>query len=269
MIKILSTYIFLIASIINNLYAQPDWVTKTPSGYINDYYIGKGTSYNSRAEAIQYALENAIGLIIKNGQITIKGTEKYNETTTEKSKNGDNISFDVVSQIAKEIIVEGSSQTVSNLREVERYSELNGNYYNAYVLVSIPKEKPIPLPSKFSPIWRSFIVPGWGQLYKGESFKGISFMVMCLGGAASGFVFNELSNDANKKALASRTQVRRDFFNNESKNYSTYSTIGFITAGVFYVWSLLDAFIVEQSDLYLYVFNDLKDNYFLSVKYNF
>jgi len=241
------------------LTAQPDWVYKTPPGYLNDFFVGRGTSKISKTEAVQFALEDAISSIIKNGQIKNQETENFTESKTEVFKDGESVSFDVISKIAKEIIIEGSSRTISNLKEVERYTEQNGLYSDAYVLVSIPKSVPLSPPNSFSPVWRSMLIPGWGQLYKEETFKGISFMTLFLGGVAGGFIFSALSEDATNKANSSRTQIVRDFYNNEAKNYNTYSTISFITAGVFYVWSLVDAIIVKQDNLYVFLDPDSEE----------
>lgn len=255
-----------ISSLITN--AQPEWVYKTPDGYVNDYFVGKGTSKISKAESIQFALEDAISIIIKNGQINIKGTENFNEFTTEVMKDGKSVSFDVVSKIAKEIYIDGSSRTISNLKEVERYTEQNGLYIDAYVLVSVPKNNPESPPNSFSPVWRSILLPGWGQLYKDQSFKGFSFMALSIGGVAGGLIFTELRKDATNKANSSRTQITRDFYNTEAKNYNTYATISYITAGAFYAWSLMDAIIDKPENLYVYIERSQND-FALSIQLSF
>jgi len=247
----LTVLIFFNILLGSNIFSQPNWINKIPEGYRNDFFVGRGISKTSNAEAVQFALEDAIGSIIKNGRINIRSIENYNEQTNESFSEGKSASMDVVSKIAKEIIVEGSSRTIYNLKEVETYTEQNNNYYEAYVLVSIPKANPKNLPTAFSSVWRSTLLPGWGQLYKDETFKGLSFMTFTLGGIASGFVFNELSNDAKNKAFSARTQVRRDFYNNQKKDFRTYSTISFIAAGAFYSWSLIDAIAVKQDNLYV------------------
>ena len=76
-------------------------------------------------------------------------------------------------------------------------------------------------------------------------------MALTVGGVAGGLVFNQLSVDAANNALASRTQARRDYYNQDKKNYNTYSIISFIAGGVFYTWSIIDAIIVKQEDVYV------------------
>ncbi len=109
---------------------------------------------------------------------------------------------------------------------------------------------PTKLKVGFNALLRSIAVPGWGQLYKGETFKGISFMTLSLGGLTGGFIFKQLSIDAANKANSSLNhQTTRDFYNQQMKDYDTYSKISFITAAVFYVWNLIDAIAVPYSNL--------------------
>ena len=97
------------------------------------------------------------------------------------------------------------------------------------------------------------IVPGWGQLYNDAALKGVSFMTIAVGGVASGFICSALSNDSHSQAIGSRTQARRDYFNDLSNTQCTISTVSFISAGVVYVWSLVDAIVVKPDNLYVNV----------------
>jgi len=240
----------LVLSLISICYAQPKWITKIPAGYINDYFVGKGTSSNSKIEAAQSAFEDAIISIMRNNSVDVQYSLDSKIYTTQSDKRGE-LNLEVVRKAAEELKINGNSKTIKGLKEVETFQEKNGNNFVAWVLVNLPKKNPISPPSSFSPVWRSFLLPGWGQLYTEETFKGVSFMVLTLGGVAGGVVFKQLSEDATQKAFSSRTQKVRDFYNNESKNYNTYSKISLIAAGGFYLWSLLDAIILKQDDLYV------------------
>lgn len=237
------------------MYAQPEWVNKTPSGYINDYFVGKGSSSSSKTEASQKAFEDAIVSIIRNSSIQVKYSQDDNVLSTQTSR-GNEVNYEEVRKSAQELQITGESKTIKGLKEVETYYESLNNNYVAWVLVNLPKRDPFSPPSRLSPIWRSLLLPGWGQLYKEETFKGLSFMVLSLGGVAGGFVLSELSKSSTDNANSSRTQLRRDFFNNEAKNYNTYSIISFIVSGVFYSWSLIDAIAVKQDNLYVYFYQD-------------
>lgn len=250
--------------VLDVVFSQPKWIDKTPIGFQNDYFVGKGRSRVSKTDAIQSAFQDAISSVVKNGNIKIQVNESYSDNKTEKFGNGKSISLDQISKIAREINTQGESQSVSGLKEVERYVEESGDYFEAYVLVKKTKEHPLQLPSEFSrgiaPVWRSVLVPGWGQLYKEQSFKGYSFMALTLGSVASGFIFNEMSNNAADNANSARTQARRDFYNNNKKTYNTVSLISFITAGIFYAWNVGDAIMSKDETFYVDFRSDRNSN---------
>lgn len=250
------------------IFSQPVWYYKVPAGYLNDYFVGRGYSANSKTEASQIAFEDAIKSIMRNHTITVNLSEQYSTSSIDAVLDDKNKS-EVIRKTVQELSISGESKTIKNLKEVETYFEEKDNRYEAWTLVSLPKKNPITPPSSFSPVWRSVLLPGWGQLYKEETFKGLSFMILSLGGVAGGFVFNQLSHDANHNALSSRTQARRDYYNNESKNYNTYSAVSFISAAVFYSWSLIDAIAVKQKDLYVNLNPGLFDRYQISLLLNF
>jgi hypothetical protein len=232
--------------------AQPKWISHPPEGYLNDYFVGKATSSNSNAEASERAFADAIVSINQSNSITVKSSEQFH-TSSEEHFSNSGVSTDIVTKAAKELSVTGESQTIRGLKMVETYFEKNGSTYEAWVLVSFPKKNPISPPSPHSPVWRSLLVPGWGQLYNDETFKGISFVTLGVAGVATGFICSALSRDSYSEALNSRNQARRDYFNDLSNTQSTISTISFISAGVVYAWSLVDAIVVKPENFYVNV----------------
>lgn len=229
--------------------AQPSWVSKTPDGYLNDFFVGRGIGI-TKTEATQKAYEDAVVAIMRNNSITVNYSEN-NKTVSEQSNLDDTTRLAIVRKSIQELRFEGESKTIKQLKLAETYYEQTVNEYEAWVLISFPKRNPVSPPSALAPVWRSLLIPGWGQLYKDQTFKGLSFMVLTIGCVASGLEFNQMGVDASKNAYASRTQARRDYFNNDKKNYNNYSVISFIAAGVFYTWSLVDAVIVKQDNLYV------------------
>ena len=243
------------------LYAQPRpiWISKTPSGYINDYYVGVGRSNISESDARNVALSNALQKIVQNGTIKLKGSQEIKTQSTEKFKNGESVSLESVDNIVNEIRVEGESETIKGLREEEYYTEDSDGKYTVWSLVKIPKMKPrkdLP-PTKFAPVWRSAIMPSWGQFYKGESAKGY----FIAGGTAvfltSGFVLSNLKITAESDAKYSRTQVLRDYYNENANTYSNLSLACFIVTTAIYVYNVVDAVAAEGEKIYVF---DPRDN---------
>lgn len=234
--------ILLLAGICGDLNAQPKWFETIPEGYINDYFVGSAVSPASKSAAVQSAIEDAIRAIVRTGIIKVSSSEQYRN---EQNNN------ETVRKIAQELIIEGNSMTIKDLRLIESDTKEVKDGFEAFVLVAISKKHPKTPPSAFSPVWRSMLLPGWGQLYKQEKVKGISFLTLSLAGITAGVVFKQLQFDAENKALSSKTQLRRDYFNTKAKDFNTYCITSFTAGGVMYLWSIVDAIMVKQENLYV------------------
>lgn len=265
MIKLFFIILFVIP--LNGLCQYPEWINKIPSGYVNDYFIGKGVSKSSRAESISLASEDAIVSVINTGKITIS----YYETDSIgyfQSGNDMNSSMEIVAKTVREVNISGESKTIKGLKLVETYSEFNRGYYESWVLISVPKPHPESLPSGLSNTLKSVIIPGWGQFTNGEKLKGIGFLTLTAGTVITGFVLNALSSKALKDAVASHTQVRRDFYNEQARTYNTFSIISFITAAGLYIWNVADATATKKEIIYADV-KPLRNEFTFNIKIYF
>ena len=90
-------------------------------------------------------------------------------------------------------------------------------------------------------LWRSMIVPGWGQFYKGSKAKGAMF----LGGTAAlagGMVYFQ-SRITNSRSLATQTYNPEHLriYSRRISNFSTARNCCIGAAAALYVWNLVDA----------------------------
>ncbi|HIE30301.1 TPA: hypothetical protein EYP66_23830 [Candidatus Poribacteria bacterium] len=89
---------------------------------------------------------------------------------------------------------------------------------------------------------RSAVIPGWGQLYKGQRSKGL----IILGGEtffiSGGFLAKRWSHDYYSKAKNARYQEDRDFYLRWSNILSDISLAAWVIAGLTHVYNLIDAF---------------------------
>ena len=228
----------------------PEWIGKLPKGYINDYYTGKGVSKTSRAESVSLANEDAVVSIVKTGKITADFTE-HDSTGYEQRGFDAGAEMKIILKTVREVNITGESKTIKGLKLVETYSEYNQGYYESWVLVSVPKTHPLDMPSPISNTLKSAVIPGWGQFSRGSKIKGAVFLTLTAGSLISGFVLNELSNNATKDAQSSRTQQRRDFYNEQARTYNTFSVISFISAVGFYAWNIADAIAIKEDVIYV------------------
>ena len=241
MMKLHTLFLFTSFFFIGCTSSRPLWIEETPKGYENDYFVGNGTSDKSETDAHEQAVTNAIQRINQSGEIEVSSSEKTNSNTKETFRNGTS-DLQRTDEIAKEILVQGKSTTINGLVEDERFHEWNGAQHSFWSLVKIPKKNNIESsPTKFSPVWRSAIIPGWGQYFKGEKTKGYSFIGAEVLLVPSGIIFNNLGVDAEANKFSSRTQTLRDYYDDQSKLYYNVSLGCFIAAGAVYVYNVVDA----------------------------
>jgi hypothetical protein len=234
--------------------AQPKWISETPSGYVNDFYVASGLSRTSESDARQIAFGNALQKVIHGGMITISSTQDINNNYVEKFRDGESLSLDVVSKIQNEIKISGESQTIKGLKEEETYTQFGNGVYTVWILVKTPKRNPQPYtgPSKLSSVLRS-LVPSVEQFYKGHSTKGYFVAGGTVSFAASGFVFSSLKITAESDAKNSRTQVLRDYYNGNANTYNNIAIACFIATAAVYVYNVVDALATDGDKVYVYV----------------
>lgn len=229
---------------------KPAWINEVPQKdyYKNDYFVGEGESRNSLVVASKHAYRDAITKILQTKVFEAKYSFKGRTT-----QDGEQI----IKNAIDEIVIDGYSSTIKALSRVEIYyetwNEFSSIVHRYWVLVKIPKtngyNEP---PTKFSPVWRSFFLPGWGQFYKGESAKGY-FIV---GGTAvfltSGFIFSNLKITTESDARNARTQTLRDYYNDNTNKYNNISLACFIVTAALYVYNVIDAIAADGEKVYAY-----------------
>jgi hypothetical protein len=251
--KIITTIIFFVFVSVTS--SQPKWITETPPGYLNDYFIASGISNKSESEARHIAFANALQKIIQSGTITIQSTQNISSEALEKFKNGQSMSLDVVNKIADEIRISGEAQTIKGLKEEEVFTQYENGLYTVWLLAKIPKRYPKPYsePSQLSPVLRSIIAPGWGQFYKGQNTKGYIISISEVLLIPAGFILQSLKNTSDVDAQNSRTQALRDYYVDQSNTYYNISISCFIAAGAMYIFNILDATISQGQKVYVEV----------------
>lgn len=232
---------------------RPRWITETLPGYINDYYVGIGRSSVSESDARNVALADALQRIVQSGTITLQGSQEIKTHSIEKFKDGQTVSFDAIDNVVNDIRIVGESKTIKGLREEEYYSEEREGIYTVWSLVKIPKRYPMlyESSSKYSPVWRSIVLPSWGQFYKEHNSKGYVIAVSEAILLPAGFILNNLKITNESDARNARTQVLRDYYNDQSNTFSNLSLACFITASAVYIYNVVDAVTSEGEKEYV------------------
>ena len=233
---------------------KPKWINNPPVANSNSgfYFI---ETHADAATSLEGAREIAIKELTSNVERTDKVT--ISEIYTDKSSQtyqGRKVNYNGSDTYELNLKVEGVSRPITS-RRIDEYwkTEKRGgqkvvNYYALYA-VGKQNEKAdfsnIRVTSSYGArgLWRSAIIPGWGQFYKGSNLKG----GLILGGSvalAGGIVFLENQradyvrkiNQTKDINLIKKYQTKRD-------HYASGRNICIGVLAGLYVYNLIDAIV--------------------------
>ena len=231
---------------------RPTWI-KNPPRPLNSTYSFKvvesdaGNNLSSAREHSRKELTRSIARefnLLVSDQLNSQSTTNYNGA--EPIYSGKDV---------YELSIKSNDGNIRIYYErIDEYYEVEkvGDYevFRLYTLYAIPRQG-VQIPTfdnfqtttkyGFSGAWRSVIIPGWGQFYKGSKAKGAIF----LGGTAAlagGIIFAENKRIAYNRNIA-------ESYNSELKRYyadksSTMSNVRNICIGgavALYIYNLIDA----------------------------
>lgn len=187
------------------------------------------------------------------GSMVTMTTVENSGTQKEYYYHGENVCFTV------------NNQNVS-FRIIDKYSRDSNNHY---FLCAVPRSLNVePLYDRYmvtsnygvDAAWRSAIVPGWGQMYKGQYAKGGVVMggsVLLIGG----IIYTEYSRKGYAKLVTQthNTEHMREY-QSRRNGFATARNICIGALGALYVYNLVDA-VVADGPRYVKVKADVKDRY--------
>ncbi len=230
---------------------KPKWMRSIPNASSSDFYFVKvhsdmGSSLSGARTAIMQELTAGVE---RTDRVTVK--EIYEDSSTQNySSKG--VSLNDVDHYQLNLQVDGSSRPIRS-RRVDEYwrTSLRGGsrIYDYYALYAVERQgrkadfSVISTTSSYGArgLWRSAIIPGWGQFHKGANLKG----GLILGGTAAlaaGIVFTENQrsdyarriNQTHDIKLIRSYQTKRDHF-------ATARNICIGAVAALYVYNLIDA----------------------------
>jgi hypothetical protein len=244
-------FIFLMTLLHCAAYADdsPPWMRGDMPEKSNSSYYFKVTSGTGATphEARNNAILALVGELSRAKGVTVRGSDlmqsiavqdrKYSEQTMHKSTYVfETESFKTAFEVEDEYV---KGQTCWALFEVaydpERVMfdkvEFTTNY-------------------KGAALWRSIFVPGWGQMYKRSTGKGIALLSAEIAGIAGFFVCDNLSNSYYNKAMVERNSGVRDQYQNLSSTYRNIRNGFIIAASAVYVYNIVDAISAKGAKRY-------------------
>jgi len=221
---------------------HPAWQQVLPMGTYYQYYFGAGSSTTSLQDAKEQAINSVLSEIVLSG--TISANSKV-QTFRKKTNKGS------IREVTAEVDQTGQTTIIKGLSKEDAYWQIKktntGVIYEYWILMRTPKpgfldmDMTVDQGYGFPPVWRSAIIPGWGQRYKGENRKGAYFLSTTAISASVSVISLFMSDSYSRKALHERDIDNRKFFNKWSDRSYTIGIIsGLISSGL-YGYNIFDA----------------------------
>ncbi|MDR1023037.1 MAG: hypothetical protein LBL94_07200 [Prevotellaceae bacterium] len=109
----------------------------------------------------------------------------------------------------------------------------------------------------FDGAWKSAVLPGWGQFYKGKTGKGIFFLA-AEAAAVSGLIFCEMKRSDNvRKSQESTNLAIIKEYRSRADSWALYRNVAVGAAAGVYLWNVLDAALAKGKIRYAWIPNNL------------
>lgn len=232
---------------------KPKWVGNVPSGTPSFYFV---QTHTDAASSLDGARTASLKELAAGAERTdaVKVREVFLDQSSQNYKDG-NVSFQGTDSYNLELEVVGEAKPIHS-RRVDEYwktTDRGGIPVLEYTALYAVERKDaradfsgIKVSSMYGmgTMWRSFVVPGWGQMYKGSYLKGGVMM----GGTAlavAGIIFTEQT----RKDYVSFRNNTHDVglirsYNTKARNYATARNICIGAAAALYIWNAVDALAV-------------------------
>lgn len=134
-------------------------------------------------------------------------------------------------------------------KAVDRYWVKTGNTYECKVLYEVAENPdavsydPVEYTSKYGArgLWRSAIIPGWGQMYKKSYFKGAVILALEAAAVTSVVVFNNQYNSYLNKSRVNTDPSAVKFYQNKANQAKNIRNGLIAGVAAVYVYNIVDA----------------------------
>jgi len=283
LLLILSVLVYTNAQSQNSHAERMPWVKGQfpPKNNNFDYMVARGSG-NTISEARDNAfndllieLGNNVGIKVSSSTISdIKSQLNFDGKKEEYSEGNTTVSSFKIDR-------EGFGASFS---KVDEYYERTGNRYELWALYEVSSSG-----KSFKPYipeytdkygmragWRSMLVPGWGQFYKGKVGKGVMFLTTEVV-AVSGVVVCEImrSNNMRKSQETTNLKIVKEY-RKRADDWELGRNIGIGLVGGIYLWNVLDAALAKGKIRYAWIPKNMhlscsqeKGYYYYGIAYKF
>lgn len=230
---------------------KPQWLQKPPtpsnSSFRYDIVSAEGGSLDAARKSCLAELISLTGL---SRGVIVSSEYHSNEVLSQMWINGklsEKIDYDATTSISMK-----DTETKMYIESIDEYwvRDNDGTYtvmklYAKSGIDTIPLFDNVELTTKYGArgLWRSAIVPGWGQFHKGAKLKG----GLILGGTAAlvgGIVYTEtMRKDYMSKITKTHNAEHKRTYKTRSDNFAMGRNVCIGALGALYVYNLIDAIV--------------------------
>lgn len=232
---------------------RPKWVNNPPGALDKSFYF---VEVHSDASS---SLPGARASVLQELTANVERTDKVSvhevfEDNSTQQYDSDKTTFKSTDSYQLKLEVEGSARPICSRRidEYWTYTQRGGSpvldYHALYAVERNGKNadfSSISVTTSYAAhgLWRSAIVPGWGQFYKGSMLKG----GLVLGGTVAltaGIIYtNSMRSDYADKILKTHNAENKRTYANKRDNYTTGRNICIGGLAALYVYNIVDAIV--------------------------
>ena len=213
-ITLLSCFINVVAQ--KSSHGQPRWVGNTPKSPVSEYYfIEVRSDASASLPAARASVKQEIASNVERTD-KVSVNEIFEDKSVQNYNGSNNVNMNSTDSYQLQLNIEGSSRPIKTRRideywtPVERGGKTVLDYHALYAVERSGANADFSGISSVSSygthgLWRSIIIPGWGQFYKGSNLKG----GLILGGTVAfigGIIYTEC--------------MRKDYMNKISKTHN-------------------------------------------------
>lgn len=234
----------------SGLAVAPPWATVVPQGYQYNYVVGAGAGGDPRT-ARAVAIQDAYEFLVQTGPREYRNASFRQQFVTmaeEALRLEGPVGLRGTQQLRTEGVVDGTiaGQSFPRLEvvasELQRCSSCQSEVI-AYLLFRYPKPAHLRRspPPRVSYAARSLVIPGWGQMAKGQGAKGRTLLTFTALGAGTGALGYVLQQRALDSAAAAGTLSDRARYLDQADQYNRLRLGGFALAAGLYTFGVIDA----------------------------
>lgn len=256
LLYILFLFCLSVSAFANNRSGEcPPWVNgdlppKTNTTY---YFMKEEGSGLTISEARKDADLSLVSSLMRAAGVTVSGSQI--ETILSQNHNG------VIDETHKaEYRYDFELDKVHlAFKAVDMYWEKTANRYDCKVLYEVAYNPsnvvydPVEYTSKYGArgLWRSAIIPGWGQMYKKSYIKGSAILIVEAAAITTAVIFNNRYNSYIDKSKATTNADAIRFYQNKANNAKNFRNGFFAGAAAVYVYNIVDAIAAKGKLRYL------------------